>query len=109
MDQHFFEKILGGLKMTDSVEVQMVRILVETGEALVRGDTAPLDAIQKALDKMSDATAVRAFILIGIGVLFEVSSASNQAGKLEGQLEGFERGWYRGNERGFDKGFLEAL
>src|SRR5262245_41885696 len=61
MDETIFEKILAVLKMKNPDEVQAARILVGTGEALVRGDNAPLEAIQKAIDKVSDATAARIF------------------------------------------------
>src|SRR5262245_7304941 len=105
MEEHVLRRILGAMQMTDSDEIRAARVLVETGEALARGDTAPLEALQKAFERVSDTAAVKACILVGSGVVFEVSRASIQTGKVEGELEGFERGW----KRGFDKGFLAAL
>jgi len=104
MDETIFERILAVLKMKDPDEVQAARIFVGMGEALARGDDAPLDAIQKAINKVSDATAARIFFLLLMGVLSEVGRTSHQAGKLEGQLEGFERAWTHGFDRGFLKG-----
>jgi hypothetical protein len=101
MDQQIFEKVLERLLITDPFEAQAAKILVEAGEAIVRDDTAPLEQIQKVLQKTSDATAVKFYLLILTGAVCEVSRTSKEAGKLEG----FERGW----ERGFDRGFLEAL
>ena len=43
MDENIFEKILAARKISDSDEVRAARILVETGEALARGKTAPLE------------------------------------------------------------------
>ena len=104
MDDKAFQKILVGLKITDPVEAQAVRILIQMGEALAHGDTAPLESVLK-IQRMTDGTAAKMFFLILMGVLFEVSGASSQTKTFEARMEAFERGW----KSGFDKGFLNAL
>jgi hypothetical protein len=101
MDDKAFQKILAALKVTDPVEVQAVRILIQIGEALAHGNTAPLESILN-IQKMSDATAAKVFFLILMGVLFEASHASSQE-KFD-RMEAFERGW----KSGFDRGFLKV-
>jgi hypothetical protein len=101
MDEQIFRKLLAGLRMADSCEAQAARILIEVGEELARGNTAPLERLYTLMDKTTDATAIKVYFLIVAGVVCEVSQTS----KAYEELEGFERGW----KRGFDKGFSEAL